>query len=193
MHREQSPGSPQVRKREHGEGEQNIPKRLRRDRNRQCRKTRMRTTGGAENNGRGEKVQAEADPLRLPNLQSGGWHGHGHELVPNVRNAVAIHVVEDSSHALRVTNTNNIDCFRVSARVRATGALVFAEVPCTAGSPAVIFRDCPELEPYYPEPVTTLLWVNTPEYMNSAAIMVTTLTRYTRTEQEWLGLVYDKE
>ena len=113
--------------------------------------------------------------------------------MPNIRNAVTIHVVDPSSHPLRVTNTNNIDCFRVSARVRATGALVFAEVPCTAGSPAVIFRDCPELEPYFPEPVTTLPWMNTPKYVNSAAIMVTTLSRYTRAEQEWLGLVYDKE
>ena len=93
---------------------------------------------------------------------------------------------------MRVTNANNIDCFRVSARERATGALLFAEVPCTAGSPAAIFRDCPELEPYYPPPVRTLSWVNTPEYMNAAAIMVTTLSRYTRAEQEWLGLAYDQ-
>ena len=68
------------------------------------------------------------------------------------------------------------------------GAMVFAEVPCAAGSPNAIFRDVPELEPYYGAPVTTLPWLNTSRFVNSAHIMVTTMSRCTQAEQEQLGL-----
>ena len=84
-----------------------------------------------------------------------------------------------------------MDCFRVSARVRATGAVVFVEVPCAAGSPNAIFGDNPELEFYFPAPVTTLPWVNTSRYDNSAHILVTTMFRGTRIEPERLGMIFD--
>ena len=140
-----------------------------------------------------EVIPEEDGEWRVPNFLRGGWQGRVQEQVPNVRNAVTIHVVEPSYHPMRVMNTRNIDCFRVSARVKATGAVVFAEVPCSAGSPAAIFRDCPELEPYFPEPVTTLTWVNTPRYVSSATILVTTLSRCTQAEQERLGLTYNND
>ena len=120
------------------------------------------------------------------------WPGQGQYLDNNIRNSVSVHVIEGSKSALRVTNSRGIDCFRVSARVKASGALVIAEAPCTAGSPSCVFRDCPELEPYVPPPVDSLPWVNTPDYLNTATMLVTTLSRHTREEQQLLGMVHEE-
>ena len=127
-------------------------------------------------------------PWKVPDFLRAGWQTGAQEGVPNVRNTVTIHVVEPSYHPMRVTNSHNLECFRIPARVKSTGAFVFAEVPCSAGSPAAIFRDCPELEPYFPKHGTTVPWANTTRYVSSASIMVTTLSRGTRAAPEHHGL-----
>ena len=111
------------------------------------------------------------------------------EAVPSICRQVTVHAVEPSCQPMRVTNSQGVECFPVSARVRASGAVVFVEAPCAVGTPAAIFRDCPELEPYFPEPVTTLPWVNTSRLVNSAHIMVTTMAWCSQAERERLGLV----
>ena len=93
---------------------------------------------------------------------------------------------------MRVINTRKVDCFRVTAKIKATGGLVAVEVPCAAGSPAAIFRDCPELEPYFPAPVRTLSWLNTSRYVSSVTLMATTMSRSTRRERERMGLSFDE-
>ena len=67
--------------------------------------------------------------------------------------------------------------------IRATGALAFVEAPNVAGSVDAVFRDCPELAPYLPAPVTTFPWLTTFRCVNSAHIMVQTLTPIQQLEQ----------
>ena len=90
---------------------------------------------------------------------------------------------------MTVMNMRKVECFRITAKIKATGDLVAVEAPCAAGSPAAIFRDCPELEPYFPAPVTTLTWLNTSRYVSSVQPMATTMSRSTRRERERMGLV----
>ena len=138
------------------------------------------------------------NPVNLTYLESGmqpnvlrhDWHVPTLDQTPNMRGTVTVHVPASTHHPVRVTNSRKVDCFRVSARVRATGALVFAEIPCAAGSPAVLFRDVPELEPHFPEPLspTALPWLNTARYVSPVTIMATTLSRSGQRERERFGL-----
>ena len=75
---------------------------------------------------------------------------------------------------MRVENSRGIDCFRTAVLIRATGALAFMEAP--NASVDAVFRDCPELAPYLPQPATALSWQTTVRCVNSAHIMVRTLT-----------------
>ena len=111
---------------------------------------------------------------------------------PNIRNLATVHVIAPSHHPMRCINTRKVDCFRVMAKVKATGGLVAVEVPCAVGSPAAIFRDIPELEPYFPPPGTTLNWLNTSRYVSSVQLMATTMSRSTRRERERMGLIFEE-
>ena len=130
----------------------------------------------------------EVDVTGALNVLQGDWQGQLLDQTPNIRHLCAVHVLAPSNHPIRVTNIRKVDCFRITARVKATGAVVAVEAPCAVGSPAAIFRDCPELEPYFPAP-TTLPWLNTARYVGSVQLMATTWSRSTRAERERMGLV----
>ena len=98
----------------------------------------------------------EMEPWGAPGVLQGDWQVQTLGQTPNIRNLATVHVIAPSHHPMRCINTRKVDCFRVTAKIKATGSLVAVEVPCAAVSPAAIFRDIPELEPHFPPPVTTL-------------------------------------
>ena len=187
VHTEQIPGTQSVGKRAHGDVEPGTSKGKAKKQRR--KKSKKGLDGGVEST-EGSQDGLDDHPQRNPPVDE--WPGQGRYLVNNIRNSVSVHVIEGSKSAMQFTNASGIECFRVTAMEKISGALVIAEAPCTAGSPFCIFRDCPELEPYVPPPVESLSWVNTPHFMNSASVLVTTLSRRTREEQQWLGIVHDQ-
>ena len=99
----------------------------------------------------GEGNGAEGrEPWRALDVLHGDWQGQTLFQTPNIRNLATVHVIAPSHIPMRCINMRKVDCYRVTAKVKATGGLVAVEVPCAAGSPAAIFRDIPELEPYFP-------------------------------------------
>ena len=130
-------------------------------------------------------------PWRQPGVLQGEWEGQTLSHTPNVRNMATIHVISASTMPIRCINTKKVDCYRLTARVKATGGLVAVEVPCAVGTPACIFRDIPELEPYFPPPITTLDWLNTTRFLATIQLHATTMSIATRRERERMGLVFE--
>ena len=186
VHSDPTTGTQGVGKRAYGSEDSTTSKT--KTKKRHHKKSKKGSRGGLESN---EGSQEGLDNVRSNTPPVDEWPGQGQYPQNSIRHSVSVHVIEGSKSALRVTNEKGIDCFRVSARVKASGALVIAETPCTTGSPSCIFRDCPELEPYVPPPVDHLPWVNTADFLSSASVLVTTLTRRTREEQQMLGIVHD--
>ena len=120
----------------------------------------------------------------------GEWEGQTLSQTPNVRNMATVHVIGASNMPIMCINTRKVDCYRLTARVKATGGIVAVEVPCAIGTPAAIFRDIPELEPYFPPRITTLDWLNTSQYMSTIQLLATTMSRTTQRERERMGLIF---
>ena len=130
-------------------------------------------------------------PWRQPGVLQGEWEGQTLSHTPNVRKMATIHVLSASSMPIRCINSKKVDCYRLTAKVKATGGLVAVEVPCAVGTPACIFRDIPELEPYFPPALTTLDWLNTTRFLTTVQLHASTMSIATRREQERMGLVFE--
>ena len=87
-----------------------------------------------------------------------------------------MHWIDPAPITHECVNREGVQCFRVAAVSRATGALCLLDAPVTVGSPAVIFRDCPEFRPYV-TPVGAVTWQNISLWHQAVDMSVTTQFR----------------
>ena len=93
----------------------------------------------------------------------------------NVRSRLNVHWIDPAPITHECVNREGEQCFRVAAVSRATGALCLLDAPVTVGSPAAIFRDCPEFKPYITS--VGVPWQNISLWHQSVDMSVTTQFR----------------
>ena len=84
----------------------------------------------------------------VPKWLSHVWGGRVAPGKVNCRNQVKVHWLDPAPITTDLTNEEGVQCFRVPAVSRSTGAFCLLDAPVDLGSPLAVFRDCPEFVPY---------------------------------------------
>ena len=69
--------------------------------------------------------------------------------IPNVSKKITIHRVQSSHTLLSFKDSEGAQFWRMPARVRQTGEVVFVDLPQVISNPLAVFRDCHDLVPYF--------------------------------------------
>ena len=69
--------------------------------------------------------------------------------IPNVSKRITIHRVQSSHTLLSFKDSEGAQFWRMPARVRRTGEVVFVDLPQVISNPLAVFRDCHDLVPYF--------------------------------------------